>query len=118
MDAEWSLPCRRRPSTKTAAPIAGDAVVWNVRHGSPPTGAHVVDRPHVRRLLDRYADRKLILVSAPAGSGKTTAVASWLGHDAVTADAEGRHVVWLTFTDALELQSAFWERLGTQLLGL
>ena len=48
----------------------------------PPAPADLVPRPHLLRALDaaRESPQRLILVSAPAGFGKTTLVAEWLRH--------------------------------------
>lgn len=44
----------------------------------PVTRAACVPRPRLQALLDRGAKGPLTLLSAPAGSGKTTLVANWL----------------------------------------
>jgi len=43
-----------------------------------PQSQRMVDRPRLREALDRLMDRRLALVSAPAGFGKSTAVADWI----------------------------------------
>jgi len=45
----------------------------------PRLTSDLVQRPHLVEYLNRGLDRKLTLVSAPAGFGKTTLVLSWLG---------------------------------------
>jgi LuxR family maltose regulon positive regulatory protein len=44
----------------------------------PRLAADLVERPHLHTRLDRGLDRKLTLVSAPAGYGKTTLIVHWL----------------------------------------
>ena len=44
----------------------------------PRVRVGVLDRPRVVALFERLEGARLLLVSAPAGSGKTVAVASWL----------------------------------------
>ncbi len=71
--------------------------------GVPPT-----PRPHVarERLLDRLDESEghpLVLVSAPAGSGKTCLVAHW-----VTTRATERSA-WITFDES---DTGFWPGLG------
>jgi LuxR family maltose regulon positive regulatory protein len=44
----------------------------------PPVRPDLVRRPHLSERLKKGLDRKLTLVSAPAGFGKTTLVAQWL----------------------------------------
>jgi LuxR family transcriptional regulator, maltose regulon positive regulatory protein len=45
----------------------------------PPLRPHVVLRPRLIERLNEGLHRKLILISAPAGFGKTTLVSEWLG---------------------------------------
>lgn len=45
----------------------------------PRPVASLVRRDRLHALLDQGADRRLTLVSAPAGFGKTTLIADWLG---------------------------------------
>ena len=44
----------------------------------PQTSAEFVDRPHLVDRLDQSLDKKLTLISAPAGFGKSTLTAAWL----------------------------------------
>ncbi len=44
----------------------------------PQKRSHLVARPRLFALLDQGLNKKLILVSAPAGFGKTTLVTEWL----------------------------------------
>lgn len=44
----------------------------------PAIRPHLVERPRLLEKLDQAVNSKLILVTAPAGYGKTTMVASWL----------------------------------------
>src|SRR3982750_4656186 len=44
----------------------------------PRLSSDVVSRPHLLEQLDRGLRQQLILVSAPAGFGKTTLVCDWL----------------------------------------
>jgi len=60
------------------------------RHPSlPPVPATLVDRPRLTELLTRARRHRLVLVSAPAGTGKTVAVATW-----VRAGGAGGPVHW------------------------
>ena len=45
----------------------------------PRLAAGLVERPRLFELLDRGAEGPVTLVSAPAGSGKTMLLSSWLG---------------------------------------
>lgn len=76
-------------------------------------GVPDLTRVHVRRerLLDELdrGDCPLVLVSAPAGSGKTTLVADWVSSRA------GDRVAWLTLDDSA---SGVWPGLVDALVGL
>lgn len=90
-------------------PDPGDLL--DTRHGW--SGVPEVPRVHIRRerLLDEL-DRggcPLVLVSAPAGSGKTTLVADW-----ASSRAAGR-VAWLALDDSA---SGLWPGLVDALMGL
>ena len=45
----------------------------------PPTRPEIVPRPRLIERLNEGASRKLILISAPAGFGKTTLLINWVG---------------------------------------
>ena len=44
----------------------------------PRTRPELVPRPRLREALVRYEGRRLTLVSAPAGFGKTTLLSKWI----------------------------------------
>jgi len=54
----------------------------------PGPRENLVPRPRLRERLDREAAAKLMLLSAPAGFGKTTRLTEWSG----TRRADGRTV--------------------------
>jgi len=58
----------------------------------PPAPLRVVRRAHLVERLSEGMDRKLTLISAPAGSGKTTLVSEW-GADC------GRPVAWVSLDE-------------------
>ncbi|QIN83343.1 hypothetical protein GBA63_12375 [Rubrobacter tropicus] len=62
----------------------------------PRTRPNLVQRPRLHELLDQGGGRKLALVSAPAGFGKTTLLAEWL----VKRSGNGRSVVWLSLDES------------------
>ncbi len=51
----------------------------------PPAGNNVVHRSELSEKLDTGLSRKLILVSAPAGYGKTTLVSDWISQNKIPA---------------------------------
>jgi len=81
------------------------------RFGVPTLPAGHVVRPRLLELMQRGGMQPLTLVSAPAGSGKTSLVADWAaGRDpALTA--------WITFEEGDGHLSAFWSSVFVQLHG-
>src|SRR6059058_3222681 len=58
----------------------------------PPPPPRVVLRPRLAERLNEGLHRKLTVVSAPAGFGKTTLVGAW-------AAGSDRHVAWLSLDE-------------------
>lgn len=63
-----------------------------------------VSRPRLVRRLDQGVERKLTLISAPAGFGKTTLVAEWLA----SASAVDKRVAWLSLGANDNHPGTFW----------
>jgi LuxR family maltose regulon positive regulatory protein len=72
------------------------------RTAVPEPSRSTVPRPAVETLLDDAMTRRLTLVSAGPGWGKTTAVARW------ARGAPGRRVAWLTVEPFDDKPAAFW----------
>lgn len=66
-----------------------------------------VPRPRLSERLERGVEGKLTLVSAPAGFGKTTVLAEWLGSTSEAA-SEGRAVAWVSLDEGDNQAGAFW----------
>jgi LuxR family transcriptional regulator, maltose regulon positive regulatory protein len=62
---------------------------WQTKLYRPSLGAGLLRRPRLESRLEWGLDRNLILVSAPAGFGKTTLVVQWL-------EARGYPTAWLS----------------------
>jgi LuxR family transcriptional regulator, maltose regulon positive regulatory protein len=63
---------------------------------------HVLDRRRLIDLIDRATRRRVTLICAPAGAGKTVACAVW-----AAARARTRRIVWLTLQSEDD-QAWFW----------
>ncbi len=61
----------------------------------PPAPPKVVHRPHLLERLNAGLHRKLTLIAAPAGFGKTTLLSAW----AAGLQAGGTHVAWLSLDE-------------------
>ncbi|MEV4057049.1 LuxR C-terminal-related transcriptional regulator [Amycolatopsis sp. NPDC049688] len=59
-----------------------------------------VPRPRLDALLDHAATRRVTVVRAPAGAGKTTALAAWAG--------AGRDVAWVSLDEGDNDESRLW----------
>lgn len=66
--------------------------LFNAKCSPPPVRPPLVSRPELLRRLNQGLERKLTLVSAPAGYGKTTLLAEWAGMASVP-------VAWLALDD-------------------
>src|SRR4051794_34000711 len=88
----------------TAPLLATKLYVPRVRPG-------VLRRRRVLEVLSSAADARLVLISAPAGFGKTTLLAEWL---AETADS-GRAGAWLSLDTADREPARFWTYVATAL---
>jgi LuxR family maltose regulon positive regulatory protein len=71
----------------------------------------LVARPRLTERLRRAAESRLTLVSAPAGFGKTTLLAEWLGGTA----GEDRCLAWLSLDSADNEPASFWTYVVTAL---
>jgi len=84
--------------------IATKLYVPKVRRG-------LVARPRLLERLRRGADSRLTLLSAPAGFGKTTLLAEWLGE----TPGEDHSVAWLSLDPSDNEPSSFWTYVVTAL---
>src|SRR6185312_15041558 len=78
----------------------------------PPSGpANLIPRPRIDHLLDQAVTHPLTVMSAGAGSGKTSAAASW-----AQSRHTVRHVAWLGLDRTDDSPHAFWSGLLGALL--
>src|SRR5690349_5058565 len=73
----------------------------------PRPRAGLVRRPRLIERLDAASAAKLMLVSAPAGFGKTTLLAEWLAGDPA-APAADRSAAWLQLDQGDNDPASFW----------
>jgi LuxR family transcriptional regulator, maltose regulon positive regulatory protein len=76
----------------------------------PKLRRSLVARPRLSGRLSRGADSRLMLISAPAGFGKTTLLAEWLA-----ADRTERSVAWLSLDESDRQPASYWAYLITAL---
>jgi LuxR family maltose regulon positive regulatory protein len=65
----------------------------------PPTRPEIVPRPRLIERLDEGLYRKLSLLSAPAGFGKTTLVIEWLGKLSTDRNRAAHKISWLSLDE-------------------
>src|SRR5512133_4391716 len=98
-----------RPSTARGSARAPELVATKL--GIPPVRADLVPRERLVQALSRFGSRKLALVSAPAGFGKTTLVATW-------AQQSGIPVGWVSLDAGDSDPVRFWSYFVAALRGL
>ncbi len=76
----------------------------------PPSRPEQIDRPRVIARLEGMQTRSVVLVTAPAGFGKTTMVAQWLD-----AGRSPRHVAWMSADAGDNDPARLWTHVATAL---
>src|SRR5664279_3461218 len=76
----------------------------------PPVRSQTLRRPDLLEQLDTATDRRLVIVAAPAGYGKTTLLSTW-----VTERAGDHRVCWLTLDEGDNDPTVLWSHLITAL---
>jgi LuxR family transcriptional regulator, maltose regulon positive regulatory protein len=71
---------------------------------APRSRQSLVQRTRLVKRLERGADARLTLISAPAGFGKTTLLAGWLEANA----SANRAIAWLSLEPADNDPTTFW----------
>src|SRR5918995_1747065 len=80
----------------------------------PKRRATLVPRPRLVQRLDQGVEHTLTLISAPAGFGKTTLLAEWVGETA----AGERPAAWLSLDQGDNNLERFWVYVVTALRGV
>jgi LuxR family transcriptional regulator, maltose regulon positive regulatory protein len=79
--------------------------IFEAKFRMPPPSKAVISRPRLLARLDEAAECKLLVVTAPAGFGKTTLVSSWVRGVSVRTSSEHLrrpepfHYAWLSLDD-------------------
>src|SRR5579863_5575587 len=96
------------PGPPPAAPAsAGPAALLKTKLYVPRSRRGLVPRPRLSERLDRGAASRLVLVSAPAGFGKTTLLTEWLAAGPATPAGE-RRAAWLSLDRGDNDPASFW----------
>ena len=98
----------RTTSTQTAT--SGVEPIENAKVHTPSSRSDWIPRARLVQLLDRAASRAIVLVAAPAGFGKSTAVAQWLGSDRAPARR-----AWVSLDEVDNDATRMWSHLAAAL---
>jgi LuxR family transcriptional regulator, maltose regulon positive regulatory protein len=94
----------RRHETQDVTTLDNAGPLLETKLYAPRLRRGLVARPRLIERMNRGAESKLTLISAPAGFGKTTVLAEWLA----AAPADGRSVAWLSLDLADNEAAPFW----------
>ena len=103
------VPPEPRPSEPLppAPGSPGPAALLETKFYVPRSRRDLVPRPRLAERLDRGSALKLVLVSAPAGFGKTTLLAEWLAAGPA-GPADERRAAWLSLDRGDNDPASFW----------
>ena len=97
-----------QPGPPRAAPAsAAPAALLETKFYIPRSRRDLVPRPRLSERLDRGSASTLMLVSAPAGFGKTTLLTEWLA-TGPGAPADQRRAAWLSLDRGDNDLASFW----------
>lgn len=91
--------------------VASPLIATKLHVPKPRRG--LVARPRLLEKMRLGADSRVVLVSAPAGFGKSTLLAEWLAG----APGDGRSVAWLSLDAADNDAATFWRYVAAALHG-
>jgi hypothetical protein len=83
--------------------VCGDQLLLT-KLSVPSASPSLVPRPRLRERLEEGLERKLTLVSAPAGFGKSTLLSSWIGE----LSHDGRPIAWISMDSSDNDPARFW----------
>ena len=75
--------------------------IFRAKLRPPPTAGHYVDRPRLVQLLEELVEAPLTLVTAPAGTGKTSLLSAW-------TSGSVRPTAWLSLDETDRDPVQFW----------
>lgn len=99
-----SPPSLKGPSLQALTPLS-EPTQWKTplitKLRIPPVSSHLIARPSLIEQLNAHMQNKLVLLSAPAGSGKTTVLCEWAAQCSWP-------VAWLSLEDSDNDPVRFW----------
>ena len=100
-------PVQPGPLPPAPAPPAAPAALLETKFYIPRSRRDLVPRPRLSERLDRGSASTLMLVSAPAGFGKTTLLTEWLAAGP-GAPGDQRRAAWLSLDRGDNDLASFW----------
>ena len=104
--ADTALDVHSLPSVPQSVSPTPPSPLLTVKLSAPRLHSDTIERGRLRTRLDTGLERKLTLVSAPAGFGKTTVVRQWIAQR--EGDAHFPAVAWLSLDAADNDPHRFW----------
>src|SRR5689334_3012144 len=92
-------------------PMAFDDQLLATKFFIPSSPHHLIERPRLIALLNQGLLRKLTLISAPAGFGKTTLLSAWVQ----TLPLDNPIVAWVSLDEDSNDPMRFWTYVLTAL---
>ena len=92
------------PMADSPAPPVATSPLLETKLYVPRWHTGLVPRPRLIESLDQGTERKLTLVSAPAGFGKSTVLAEWVA----ATPASGRPAAWVSLDQSDNDPALFW----------
>ena len=74
----------------------------------PPFRPQMIPRPHLIERLNQGLDRKLTIISAPAGFGKTTLLSEWINAMDREENLSKPQIAWLSLDPNDNDLARFW----------
>ena len=102
-----------QPPTSSPGAAGGDPLLLS-KLSVPAPRRTLVPRASLDARIEEGLERKLTVISAPAGFGKSTALSSW----AAAAASDGRLVAWLSLDSRDDDPARFWRYFVTALSAL
>lgn len=92
-------------------PIYRNTILLNTKNNYPQPGNDIIERAELACKLGSFPDYRLILMTAPAGYGKTSFLASW-ADKANASPEEGKPLIcWFSVEEEENRQTAFFDYL-------
>lgn len=91
--------------------IYRNTILLNTKNNYPQPGNDIIERAELACKLGSFPDYRLILMTAPAGYGKTSFLASWADKANVSPEEGKPLICWFSVEEEENRQTAFFDYL-------